>query len=106
MYSWEESVQQSMEQEKKARKKATATFWAIVIIIVFWFFCVMSTDSGSSSNSGDKGSTCAVCGRTFTDYENKKSIRRNNMCQNCYKNYEYGMAMNGKDVYGNDLNGK
>ncbi len=94
--------------EEKSNKMATAVIWIIVIFIVFCFlcFCMMPTGSGSSGNSGDRSSTCAVCDRTFTDYENMKSIRMNGMCQNCYRNYEYGMAMNGKDVYGNDLNGK
>lgn len=43
------------------------------------------------SNSGDKDTvTCKSCGRKFQKgSENAKSIRRTNMCSNCYQNFKY-----------------
>lgn len=42
------------------------------------------------SNSGDKDTvTCKSCGRKFQKgSENAKSIRRTNMCTNCYNNFK------------------
>lgn len=46
----------------------------------------------ASSSSSKNSSRCKYCGRSFTDDENKKSIRHTNMCLNCYDNYQFGVA--------------
>lgn len=38
--------------------------------------------------SGGSDKSCQSCGREFSDSDNKKSISRTNMCENCYNNYK------------------
>ena len=60
--------------------------------------------SKTDSHKEDSASVCSSCHRTFTDSANRKSIRRTGMCELCFENYKYGMAMRGKDEFGNPLN--
>ena len=67
-------------------------FIAIIIIGIGVF--VISIDSKmpssvpSTSNRAEYTKTCPICHREFKDDANIKSIRLNNMCSNCYHNYE------------------
>lgn len=54
-------------------------------------FTPRTENKSSSSSSSKNSSRCKVCGRSFTDDENKKSIRHTNMCVNCYNNYQFGV---------------
>ena len=46
-------------------------------------------DSGSSSTTKNEKIICHVCDREFQKgSENAKSIRKTNMCSQCYKNYK------------------
>ena len=50
----------------------------------------------SNNNTDDNTVKCPVCGRTFKKgTSNAKSIRRTNMCENCYKNYKYAEELMG-----------
>ena len=40
-----------------------------------------------------KSATCKVCHREFTNEDDVRSIKRTNMCSNCYDNYEFGNAV-------------
>ena len=64
----------------------------IIIVLVFTFGSQVTSGGGSgSSNTSYNSKTgvtsykCLSCGRTFTDSDNRSSIRRTNMCKNCYK---------------------
>lgn len=46
----------------------------------------------ASSSSSKNSLRCKYCKRSFTDDENKKSIRHTNLCLNCYDNYQFGVA--------------
>lgn len=37
-----------------------------------------------------KSATCKVCHREFTNEDEVRSIKRTNMCLNCYENYKFG----------------
>ena len=37
--------------------------------------------------SGGNGTKCRACGRSYTDNTNIISIKKTNMCENCYQNY-------------------
>lgn len=50
------------------------------------------------SRSGGSSRTCGSCGRSFSDSTNVSSIKRTNMCSNCYHNYQ--VAMDAKDKLG------
>lgn len=62
-----------------------------IAIIVVLVFALGSCSSGGSSSS--KSSKCQVCGRTFTNKADVKSIAYTNMCENCYKNYKYSQNL-------------
>lgn len=38
-----------------------------------------------------KSDTCKVCHREFTNEDEVKSIKKTNMCLNCYENYRFGV---------------
>lgn len=38
-----------------------------------------------------KSATCKVCHREFTNEDEVRSIKRTNMCLNCYENYKFGV---------------
>ena len=52
----------------------------------------MAYNDKVSSSSSKNSLRCKYCGRSFTDDENKKSIRHTNLCLNCYDNYQFGVA--------------
>ena len=81
------------DMDIKEKEKISYVILAIIgiLVLAFIIFCVsmafLSDSSGSSSSSDSL--TCKVCGRSFSDSANKKSIRSTNMCSNCYRNYSY-----------------
>ncbi len=86
------------------QSKTKGRILIVGVLLVAMLFAVASGDSGSGSGSRKKTETCGVCHKTFeqgsSDYD---SIVRRNMCNSCYKNYEWGMNAQGKDVMGNPL---
>lgn len=65
-------------------------FYAILIVIAIAGYMIFGV-----GETGPKGKTCKVCERTFKDAENMHSITLNNMCVQCYKNYNYAQSMLG-----------
>ena len=93
------------------KKTSDVAFYAIVIVIFLLLYgscqgCKSCASSSASKYSSSEytSSVCSSCHRTFTDSANRKSIRRTGMCELCFENYKYGMAMKGKDEFGNPLN--
>lgn len=70
----------------------------IGILFAAMIIFVVSLASGSSGGGGGSGGskTCPVCGRTFSDSSNVSSIRRRNMCNSCYSNYQWGQNATGR----------
>ena len=64
----------------------------LIVSILIWvviFACLFTTPT-SSSNSSDTR-TCSYCDRSFNLSDNRDdfwSIKRTNMCENCYRNYK------------------
>ena len=80
------------------KKNSTGCGTALIIIIVIsigigiYAANVFKTPVSSYNSNSTYSNTveCKVCGRSFSkDSENAKSIKRTNMCSQCYKNYEY-----------------
>lgn len=69
----------------------------LICIVLALIIAAFSSGGSSSSRSSSSSNslTCRVCGRSFSDDSNKRSIRLNNMCNNCYKNFKYA---NGQKV--------
>lgn len=88
-------------------KVKTRAIFILGVILCIGVAMMLSSCVGSSSSttatSTSNSKTCQVCGKTFTDSDNKHSIKMTNMCKQCYSNYEYAMNATGKDVYGNPL---
>ena len=69
-----------------------------IIVAAVFVFGAQATSGGKgksgnsnrsyNSNTGVTSYKCQSCGRTFTDSDNKNSIRSTNMCKNCYNNYK------------------
>ena len=74
-------------KSKKGNAGIVLVFFAfVIIIVVVTISSCFGCDCGSSEL---KDETCPICHRTFDGYsENAKSIRRRNMCENCYNNYK------------------
>ena len=68
------------------------------LVLAFALNGTVSFSGGGGSDSGGSGSTCPVCGRTYTDSSNKNSIWWSNMCNSCKHDYE---AV--EDALGGDL---
>ena len=83
---------------------------SFVIIAVLCVICTIIGFAGKfytapKTSSGDKNSaTCNVCHKTYSyedyeyggyDYDNVRSIKKRNMCERCYNNYNY--AQHAKD---------
>ena len=58
------------------------------LVLAFALNGTVSFSGGGGSDSGGSGSTCPVCGRTYTDSSNKNSIWWSNMCNSCKHDYE------------------
>lgn len=58
-----------------------------ILIVVVAYLC-----SGCSAGGGSSR-TCRSCGRSFTDSSNVSSIKKTNMCTNCYGNYQWGISI-------------
>lgn len=59
-------------------------------IVIALFVALLSTCGGggsSSSSSKSRSAECHICGRTYTDSSNVRSIRNTNMCNKCYRDY-------------------
>lgn len=62
----------------------------LALIVVSSGLMVFSGHLNPSFSGGRNSKTCSNCGRVFTDSENVGSIRKTNMCTNCYNNYKFG----------------
>lgn len=56
---------------------------AAIVIIVVAFFSIGNPDSSS-----EDGYYCESCETTYTDEDNRESIIWNNLCVDCYKNFQ------------------
>ncbi len=79
---------------KKNRKAIGIAMLVSTLVVGIPLICIFS-NSGSSSSSGSnsKIAECKVCEREFEAGDragNYKSIARTGMCNNCYKNYQWG----------------
>lgn len=67
--------------------------WSLYTAVTFNGETIQMADNQKASSSSSKNSLrCKYCKRSFTDDENKKSIRHTNLCLNCYDNYQFGVA--------------
>jgi hypothetical protein len=66
---------------------------AIVILIIIVLLYALGSCSGGSSSSSSGSAKCQVCGKTFTNSSDRKSIAYTNMCERCYSNYKYSQDM-------------
>lgn len=72
------------------KKIITISKVIIGICVLVFIVCLISTNTLTQHKANDtQTSTCKICKREFTDRENKQSIKFNNMCKQCYKNYNY-----------------
>ncbi|MBR3766656.1 MAG: hypothetical protein IKL10_00230 [Clostridia bacterium] len=75
--------------KKNAEKKLQETKkYAIIGIVLILIVSVIVTFSLINNSVEFADNQCHFCERKFTDIENKKSIARTNMCENCYDNYK------------------
>lgn len=63
----------------------------VIVVILILLYALGSCSGGSSSSSGS--AKCQVCGKTFTNSDDRKSIAYTNMCERCYSNYKYSQDM-------------
>ena len=66
---------------------------AIVILIIIVLLYALGSCSGGSSSSSSGSAKCQVCGKTFTNRDDSKSIAYTNMCEKCYRNYKCSQDM-------------
>ena len=64
-------------------------FLAIVAVVIILALIGSCSGGGSSSSSKE----CPVCGRTYTNSDDKNSIAWRNMCERCYSNYKYSQDL-------------
>lgn len=69
-----------------------STFLAIVVVVIF-LALIGSCFGGGSSSSSSSSKECPVCGRTYTNSDDKHSIAWRNMCERCYSNYKYSQDL-------------
>ncbi len=68
--------------------------WGIVIILIGCLafvgsYSLIPQDGTNSNSSSTSTIECQVCGREFLKgSDNAKSIRKTNMCTQCYSNYK------------------
>ena len=53
-----------------------------IILAIILLICL------NYEETDDNSSECPICDTTFTDSENKKTIAKTGMCNNCYGNYK------------------
>ncbi len=70
--------------------KDKLTLITFLAIIYFFYSLIFGGIGGGSSTSTN---TCLSCDRTYADSANKRSIRKTNMCQNCYSNYKWASSL-------------
>lgn len=58
-----------------------------LIAMICGLFIGMLIDT-SITGTSSRSYRCQFCERTFTDSSNTKSIKKTNMCENCYSNYK------------------
>lgn len=66
---------------------------AIAIVVILFLIYALGSCSGGGSSSSSKSAKCQVCGKTFTNRDDRKSIAYTNMCEKCYHNYKYSQDM-------------
>lgn len=66
--------------------------------IIFTIIGIAAIAIALNFGSGSSGSSnqCGYCHRKFSDHENIMSIKKTNLCLNCYKNYQWGQKATGK----------
>lgn len=67
-----------------------STFIAIIVVILILAGLGSCVGGGDSS---EKSSKCQVCGKTFTNSDDRWSISMRNMCERCYENYKYSQDL-------------
>lgn len=75
------------------RKSGGGGLVAIAIVVIFILLCALGSCSGGSDSSSSGSARCRVCGKTFTNSSDRKSIAYTNMCEKCYSNYKYSQDM-------------
>jgi protein-arginine kinase activator protein McsA len=70
-----------------------STIIGIILVLLILAALGSCTSGGSSSSSSSKSSKCQVCGRTFTNKDDVRSIAYRNMCESCYSNYKYSQEL-------------
>lgn len=77
-----------MKKKHDKYKKIGLVIGTIVLLIIMMLIGSLSNEGSSTSNSGKL--SCPICDRYFdSSSSNGKSIKRNGMCSNCYKNFKY-----------------
>lgn len=73
-----------------AGSPTTMILGPFVVGILLAILCYLTiTDSGSSSTTKNEKIICQACDREFQKgSENAKSIRKTNMCTQCYQNFK------------------
>lgn len=87
----------TITQKRKTDKNTILWLICAVMIVMISIIAIVSSDSGSTSSSYSSSSnssdtrTCSYCDRSFNLSDNRDdfwSIKRTNMCENCYRNYK------------------
>lgn len=85
------------EKGKRIGDRIAYAFVGLLFLAIILFVVSYASGGGSGGGSGSGSSkTCPVCGRSFSDTTNVSSIRRRNMCVNCYSNYQWGQKAAGR----------
>ena len=92
----EEDQSKVLADIKKHNKKCRLI--GLVIMVVSASILVFSGRMRPSFSGGGSSAVCSSCDRVFTDSDNVRSIKKTNMCTNCYSNYKVGTDVieNGK----------
>lgn len=81
--------------EQKNTTKSEKTGCGKTFLIIFIILCVIA-GIGSCFNNDSieiESSRCAVCGKSYTNSDDVRSIALRNMCEKCYKNFEYNQNL-------------
>ena len=80
-----DDIRKSAENKINETKK-----YSMAGIIILAIVCIITVISfvGNVSDSKFADNQCHTCERKFTDSDNKMSIAKTNMCENCYNNYD------------------
>lgn len=92
----EEDQSKVLADIKKHNKKCRLI--GLAIMVVSASILVFSGRMRPSFSDGGSSAVCSSCNKVFTDSGNVRSIKKTNMCTNCYNNYRVGTDVieNGK----------